>query len=97
MVRLTDKELEMCNRWDSMSDEEFEALLNRCGIKKRRQSIPLSYIKLNSYIESDDIVININKLHGTNTTYPYKSIKGRSQKPINEYGKRVISMMKKAS
>lgn len=54
MIQLTPEEIDMCNRWDNMSDKEFKILLTRCGINERNESEMSRNDKLDQIMEYID-------------------------------------------
>ena len=62
MSKLSQKEIEMCNSWDAMSDEEFDELLQACGVIKLKNPQIVNWMSKDNNFKGTGIVeINISQ------------------------------------
>lgn len=95
MSKLSQKEIEMCNTWDAMSDAEFDALLQECGVIKLKKPQTANWMNKDNNFKGTGIVeINISKNTTNFNKLPYS---GQFPKKGYKNDKNILLRLKEAS
>lgn len=95
MSKLSQKEIEMCNSWDAMSDEEFDELLQACGVIKLKNPQIVNWMSKDNNFKGTGIVeINISQNISNFNKLPFL---GQSSKKVYKNDKNILLRLKEAS